>query len=218
MAESPDDSEQTSIYDRLKAGRGAKIESAAFDLKVVEHKQQGQKLQDTPVEKLKKQRRRKKRNPTGKKVARDAWLAPLTLGDSLSSDAQVHSEGLRCSVRGFLNMTLQGYARLLRWTSVRESLGGQEPVPRNVESLLAKQGIEPSLWKDLIWNWRRYFGRSTCAGRSENMKTHAEHRGRHHVSGQRQAARVFTCHPDTEFPVFQSKVDPHQRSLLLRGD
>lgn len=88
-------------------------------------------------------------------------------------------------------MSLKEYAQLLRWTCVRESLGGQDPVPKNVAALLSKHGIESSLFKDLVWNWRRYFGRSTCAGRSENMKSHAEQQGRHHHSGQRLAAKVF---------------------------
>ncbi|MFY9255709.1 MAG: hypothetical protein WAO83_19810 [Fuerstiella sp.] len=191
VAESPDESVHTSIYDRLKGGRGAKMESAAYDLHVVEAEQSGAELRDTPVEDLKQKRKEKKRNPTGRKVARDAWLSPLQLGTSLASNPEAHADGLRCSDRGFLNMSLREYAQLLRWTCVREALGGQQPVPKNVAALLSKHGIESSMFKDLVWNWRRYFGRGTCAGRSENMKSHAAQQGRHHHSGQRQAAKVF---------------------------
>lgn len=53
MAESPDDSVHMSIHDPIKASRGAKIESAAFDLSVVDSQQQGKEIRDTPVEKLK---------------------------------------------------------------------------------------------------------------------------------------------------------------------
>ncbi|MEP3478178.1 MAG: hypothetical protein ABJZ55_02915 [Fuerstiella sp.] len=191
MAESPDESIHTSIYDRIKASRGAKIESAAYDLKVVDAEQQGKEIRDTPVEQLKAQRRKKKRNPTGRRVIQDAWLAPLAMSDALAANPEVHSDGLRCSDRGFLNMTMKDYAKLLRWTSVREALGGQETVPKHVAAVLSKHGIESSMFKDLVWNWRRYFGRSTCAGKSENMKSHAEQQGRQYHSGQRQAAKVF---------------------------
>ena len=191
IAESPDGSVHTSIYDRIKAFRGAKIESAAYDLKVVDAEQQGKEIRDTPVEQLKEKRRKKKRNPTGRRVIQDAWLAPLAMNDTLAANPEVHSDGLRCSDRGFLNMSMKDYAALLRWTSVRESLGGQEAVPKHVAAVLSKHGVECSMFKDLVWNWRNYFGRSTCAGKSENMKSHAEQQGRQHHSGQRQAAKVF---------------------------
>lgn len=194
IADSPDTSEYTSIYDRLKATRGSRIDSAAFDLCdlcVADAAESGKQNQETPVAKLKQERASAKRNPTGRRVARDGWLAPLTLETS-AHDPRSHKDGLRCSDRGFLNMSLKDYAGLLRWTSVREALGGgREPIPKSLAALLSSTGIEPALWKDLIWNWRRYFGRSTCAGRSESMKSHAEKQGRHHLAGQRQAARVF---------------------------
>ncbi|MEZ6131680.1 MAG: hypothetical protein R3C59_23730 [Planctomycetaceae bacterium] len=64
-------------------------------------------------------------------------------------------------------------------------------MPKNVAALLSKYGSESSLCRDPDWNYRRDFGRSTRAGRSENMKSHAKQQGRHHHSGQRQAAKVF---------------------------
>ena len=191
IAASPDESIHTSIYDRIKASRGAKIKSAACDLRVIDAQKQGKETRDTPVEKLKEQHRKKKRNPTGRKVIQDSWLAPLAMSDALTADPEAHTDGLRCSDRGFLNMTMKDYAALLRWTSVRESLAGQEAVPKHVAAVLSKHGVESGMFKDLVWNWRNYFGRSTCAGKSENMKSHAEQQGRHHHSGQRQAAKVF---------------------------
>lgn len=190
IADSPDNSEHTSIYDRLKAVRGNKIESAAFDLKVADGTAMGKALQDNSVESLKKQRRQKKGNATGRRVARDGWLAPLRIETS-ANDPQPHTDGLRCSDLGFLSMSLKDYTTLLRWTSVRDALGGHEPAPGRIAALLSANGIDGNVWKDLIWNWRKYFGRSTCAGRSETMQTQADKQGRHHLSGQRQAARVF---------------------------
>lgn len=39
---------------------------------------------------------------------------------------------------------------MLRWTSVRDALGGQEVVPKHVAALLSKHGVESSLFKDLV--------------------------------------------------------------------
>lgn len=73
-AELPDESVHTSIYDRLKGSRGAKMESAAYDLNVVEAKQSGAELRDTPVAELKQKRKQQRRNPTGRKRAVDLRL------------------------------------------------------------------------------------------------------------------------------------------------
>lgn len=192
LAETPDEAEHTSIFDRINARRGAKMDSAAFDLKVLSQEEAGKTIKETPVRKLKQKKKQKCRNPKGRRVARDAWLAPLSLDkSSLAADPQPHTDGLRCSDRGFLRMSLKDYVKILRWTAVRESLGGEE-LPARVALLLKQEGIEPSMWKDLVWNWRRYFGRSTCVGGSEAMKSHAEQSGRRYHPGQKLIRQCFT--------------------------
>lgn len=64
-------------------------------------------------------------------------------------------------------------------------------MPKQVAAVLLKHGIERDMFNDSVLNWRRYFGRSTCAVRCENMNSDAEQQGRHHHSGQRQAAKVL---------------------------
>jgi len=192
LAELPDDAEHTSVYDRIKSRRGAKIQSTAFSLEVQSADQAGQTIRDTSVRELEARKKQQRKNPTGRKVSRDAWLAPLCLEDSkLSSDAQRHTDGLRCSDRGFLRMSVLNYVHLLRWTATYESSDGKK-LPAAVATILKREGIDVSMWRDLIWNWRRYFGRSACAGGPESMKSHAEQAGRCYHPGQQLIKECFT--------------------------
>jgi REP element-mobilizing transposase RayT len=192
IAESPEQCEHTSASDRAKARRGAELSSAAFDLKPVPTEEAGQKIRSTPVEKLRQERQVKGRNPTGKRIRRDDWLSPLTLDrETLSDEPQVHTGGVRSSDRGFLNLSWAEYWRLLRWTasSGGESRGGDLPKP--LTKTLSAIGIDLSMWRDLVWNWQKYFGGAVCVGRPESMKEHAKRSGRHHHRGQAIAAACF---------------------------
>ena len=40
------------------------------------------------------------------------------MSDALAANPEAHTDGLRCSDGGFLNMTMKNYAALLGWTSV----------------------------------------------------------------------------------------------------
>jgi hypothetical protein len=64
-------------------------------------------------------------------------------------------------------------------------------VPRALAGTLATLGIDASMWRDLVWNWQRYFGKSSCAGRPESMQADAEQHGRRWHRGQRAAAACF---------------------------
>ena len=102
MAESPDQSPHTSAYDRIHGIKGETIDAAAFDLVPVSTEDAGKAIRETPVDELRKQLKAKKRNPTGRKIRRDSWLAPLTLSPGvLSDEAKVHGDGLRASDKGF---------------------------------------------------------------------------------------------------------------------
>lgn len=192
MATDPEDSPHTSAYDRAKACRGEKLPSAAFDLKPIPTEQAGRKIRETPVEELRQERKSKRKNPTGRKIKRDGWLSPLTLSpDQLSSQAQVHAGGVRSSDKGFLNMAWKDYWRLLRWTA-KQSVGGvTAKVPRPLASVLTELGIDVSMWRDLVWNWQKYFGKTSCVGRPESIKQHAQQTGRHHHRGQASVAACF---------------------------
>jgi REP element-mobilizing transposase RayT len=194
LAESPEQSLHTSAYDRIEGGKGKEIASAAFELVAVPSEEAGGELRRRPVEVLRQERRRTRVHATGKRVRRDGWLSPLTQQrETLSQDAQVHREGLRASDRGFLSLSMRDYLRLLRWTAGQGVAGLERQVPESLSTLLGELGIDAGKWRDLVWNWQRYFGRSSCAGHPESMKREAERRGRHWHRGQRSAAACFVA-------------------------
>ena len=190
MADSPDHSPHTSAFDRIEAEKGKQIDSAAFDLKPIPTDEAAEKIRNTPVKKLRQKRRAKRKNPTGRKVRRDGWLAPLPLDPcTLSSEPQTHNDGFRSSDRGFLSLSLNDYLRLLRWTAKHGDDAAK--VPAGMAKTLAALGIDPSMWQDLVWHWKEYFGHSTCVGRSESMQADAERTGHHWHRGQSSASACF---------------------------
>lgn len=192
ITESPETCPHTSAYDRAKSQQGAKVESAAFDLKPIPTEEAGQKIRDTPIEQLKQERKEKKRNPTGKRIRRDGWLSPLTLEPGVLSDQpQVHTEGVRSSDRGFLHMRWKDYWQLLRWTAKQTTDGLVVKVPGGLAKTLAELGIDASMWRDLVWNWQKYFGKTSCVGSPDSIKEHAEHTGRHYYRGQASVKACF---------------------------
>ena len=192
MAQSPDEAVHTSAYDRIKAERGEEIPSAAFDLVPISTEEAGKHQRETTVDEKKKQRQAKRRNPTGKRILRDSWLAPLTLAPkSLADDPQVHSGGVRASDKGFLNLPWRDYLALLRWTSKQRLTEAVTEVPAKLQAALSSLGIESSMWRDLVWNFKRYFGRASCAGSPESMAADAARTGKRFHRGQRQVSECF---------------------------
>ena len=192
LAESPEQSEFTSAYDRIESANGAKMDAAAFDLVPISSEDAGQQLRQTPVDELKRQRRKRKRNPTGRRVLRDSWLSPLELeSQTLAGDAQVHAGGLRASDKGFLNLSCSDYLSLLRWTARQRCQEAVASVPKRLQSVLTKLGIEATMWRDLVWNYKRYYGKSSCAGKPESMAADAERLGKRFHRGQRQVVACF---------------------------
>jgi REP element-mobilizing transposase RayT len=192
IASSPDTSPHTSAYDRIEADKGRQIDSAAFDLKPIPTEEAGRQIRETPVKELQEQRKAKRRNPTGRKLRRDGWLAPLSMNpNKLAGDAELHTKGFRGSDKGFLNVAWSDYKRLLRWTA-RQSLSEMtEKIPESLAKTIAAQGIDASMWRELVWNWPKYFGKTSCIGRPESMKADAERTGHHHHRGQSAAACCF---------------------------
>jgi len=194
MVDSPDRAVHTSAYDRIQGERGEQIPSAAFDLVTVSIEEAGEQMRSTPVAELKKKRRVKRRNPTGKQILRDGWLAPLRLSPkTLADDPQVHAKGVRASDKGFLNLEWRDYLALLRWTSkqrVKETVGA---VPAKLQAALTSLGIEATMWRDLVWNFKRYFGRASCAGSPESMAVDAQRTGKRFHRGQRKVRECFAA-------------------------
>ena len=192
-AASIEEAEFTSAYDRLRAEVGEMIDSAAFNLKPITNKQAGQERRETPLDELKQKEQEKKRNPTGRRILRDAWLAPLQLKpDVLASDPEVHTGGTRVSDKGFLNMSLNDYLELLRWTLQQGIAEAQREIPPYLASILSNLGLDPTMWHDMVWNFKKYFGCTTCLGSPESMAADAERAGKRYHRGQGKARAFFS--------------------------
>jgi hypothetical protein len=98
----------------------------------------------------------------------------------------VHTGGVRASDKGFLQLSWKDYLELLRWTA-KQAVDSAAKLPPKLATLLASLGIDASMWRDLVWNFRKYFGRGVCAGSPEAMAEDAKRNGRHWHRGQKTA-------------------------------
>lgn len=193
MAATPEQSIHTSAYDRIKALEGSTIQSAAVDLVAIETEEAGRIIRTSSPEQLRKRKAeaKKKRGPT---ILRDAWLSPLTLDERGKPGPQSSRSGVRASDKGFLWLNLADYLKLLKWTA-RQRFGLLEApkIPKDLEPILAKIGIDAQMWCDLVWNFKKYFGRGSAAGSPKSLKESASNRNRKFAPGQNAAAACFVA-------------------------
>ncbi len=191
MAATPEESVHTSAYDRIQALSGATIASAAVDLVAIETEEAGKILRTSTPDQLRKKKADAKKK-RGSSILRDAWLSPLTLNERGKPGAQTSTSGVRASDKGFLWMNNMDYLKLLKWTS-KQRLGSHETtiVPKNLQQILNRIGIDGKMWSDLVWNFKKYFGRGSAAGSPKSLKESAAQRNRKFAPGQNAAAGCF---------------------------
>jgi REP element-mobilizing transposase RayT len=188
MAESPIESVHTSAYDRIRADQGEQVDSAAHETFPIAVESAAEEIRSTPVADRKRNIARRKKQ-TGRRMPRDAWLAPLTLSERGRPSPKPSQSGVRASDKGFLAMAFGDYLKLLDWTGRQGRKDKRGKIPASVAPILQRLGIEGSMWCDLVWNFRRYF--SGVAGSPESLRNSAAESGRHWHRGQRRAATCF---------------------------
>lgn len=191
LAETIELSMHTSAYDRIEAAKGAMIESVALYRAPLSKEESIERRTKKTIEEQQEARKPKGPRPL---VPRDAWLAPLTLNPEVNSlDPEPCNNGLRASNKGFLRLNLEEYLQLLRWTAEHKKPvpGSLQQVPEDLKPLFAGLGVEPSMWCDLVWNYKKYFGTSRCSGSPGSMMADAKRNNRAWSRGQRQAAACF---------------------------
>jgi hypothetical protein len=197
MAESIEDSLFTSAYDRFKASQGKTIESSAASMQAISTKEAAEIRKNSTPEEL-ADRRKKALKRKGPKVLRDAWLAPLRIGPKQQGPVASKS-GYRASDKGFLNMSLDEYFKLLVFTGKqgRSDKRGkikadvEVPATKSATAILSKLGIADGMWCDLVWNFKKYFGRSRGAGSPDNMRENAVSHSLSFQPGQKMARECF---------------------------
>lgn len=189
LAQSIEQATHTSAHDRLQGQRGQEIDSAAFDLAVLSNQEAGDFHKHKTIDEQKRELRQRGRHvnrKSGRRVRRDGWLAPLTLAkDVLSTDPLAHHDGLRASDRGFLRIEWIDYLCLLRWTAKETGADTDGQDHEVAHTVLQQIGIDGDMWRDVVWNFKKYFGQSSCAGKSEAMSEHAQKNGKRWHRGQR---------------------------------
>jgi hypothetical protein len=111
--------------------------------------------------------------------------------DVLAADPQPSNSGVRASDKGFLNMSSQDYLDLLRWTAAQEHQPTAAAVPERLAKLLGRLGIAAGMWRDFVWNFKKYFGTSGCAGSPPAMQADAQRSKLQWRRGQRKASKCF---------------------------
>lgn len=183
-------SEFTSFYDRIEAAKGKKIASAAASMNVLSQAEAEKILAESSPAQL-AARRKEAKNRKGPQVACDAWLAPLSLDERSDVGPMVSRSGLRASDKGCLSVTFEKYRELLEWTARNGKPETRQPVPTHLTSIVEGLGIEPSMWCDLVWNFKRYFGRNGFAGTTESLKIQLAARSKTRVPCQRRVEACF---------------------------
>jgi len=190
MSESPEQALHTSAYDRIAALQGKTILSAAAELVAMEPEEKGKIIRTSTQEVLRKRKAEMKKK-RGSSILRDAWLSPLTLDERGKPSPQVSKSNVRASDKGFLSIKLEGYLKLLDWTG-RQRSGEKASIPAELLPILDRLGIAGEMWRDLVWNFKRYFGRSSAAGSPQSLKDSAAKRNRQFAHGQKLVRKCFT--------------------------
>ncbi len=191
VADSPITAKYTSANDRILATSGQKMDSAATDVVALpkRHDDERSHIGDHD-KKTAAQRSLKCKGKSRLRISRDEWLAPFQLSRGDLSDMPMASRsGFRASDKGFLSMSFTDYKALLLWTSQQQS--SESELSAKHASILAALGIEGKRWRDLVWNYRRYFGRASCAGRPESLEADAKRTGKRFHPGQNQCRGCF---------------------------
>ena len=89
-------------------------------------------------------------------------------------------------------MSSGDYLGLLRWTAQRPEVRNLEHVlPATLQPLLSRLRIDLSMWRNLVWDFQKYFGKSCCAGNPLEMNAFAGKTGRRWARGHRGVAKCF---------------------------
>ncbi len=191
MAQTPEESVHTSAYDRIKSLQGATIPSAAAELVAIESSEAGRILRTSTPEQLRKRNADVKKRK-GPSILRDAWLSPLTINERANVSPQANTTGIRASDKGFLSLDLRDYLTLLVWTGRQRGTVEKADIPAELDPILKRIGIDGRMWADLVWRFKKYFGRSRAAGSPQSLKDSAAQNNRKFTRGQRAAAACFS--------------------------
>ena len=166
IAEVPEASQYTSVYERIHAEKDENKEKA---------RQKNRK----------RVRSRRRSSNTGTNlgqpafVRKDEWLSPVTIDErSVAYRAAMPSKtGKRASDKGFLAMSLDAYLKLLDWTGRQLRRGNNRGrIPSELAPILERIGLSGEVWCDVVKRFGKIFKR--VAGVPETLAREAIKKGR----------------------------------------
>ncbi len=161
----PEQSKYTSAWHRLRARQARKVNG----------RQRG------------KRKAKRKASPVADRQA-DCWLAAIT-DRHLPKDQCYGQRGHRISDDTGLPLSLDQYLKLLDWTGRQVRKDKRGAIPAELDDILTRLAIEPSMWLEGIENFSNWFG--AVAGRAASVLAHAEAAGRHWYQGIRRCRQFF---------------------------
>jgi REP element-mobilizing transposase RayT len=203
IAETPEESEFTSAYDRirsLQANRSGSATARAPSAQAIE----------TPAS--------PEQNSTDEPCLPDAWLCEMTIDErasALSAARRLTEQNVgrvdadcqagesmrerqpalkalaRASNRRYLPMELESYLSLLDWTGRELRAGSRGTIPRRLSPILERLGLNDECWLETVSNFGRWFKRA--AGGRISLASGALRSGRRWFQGQRVAKIAFVC-------------------------
>jgi REP element-mobilizing transposase RayT len=170
LAKTPEESQYTSVYDRIAAHR----EAMGITLKPPAHKKRNraERRRAERLEQLEQDR-------IQQGVRRDAFLSPLGLDERAASYAgpMPNKEGLRVSDRGCLAISLEQYLVLLDWTGRQLRHDGKRgQIPPQCKPILERIGMTGDGWVELMTGFETIF--KQMVGRRETLRKEAAAKGR----------------------------------------
>ncbi len=88
-------------------------------------------------------------------------------------------------------MSLSDYLMLLDWTGKQGRVDKKGKIPDQLSPILDRIGIAGEMWSDLVWNYKKYFGKTCLAGAPQSLREAASHAHRSFSRGQRAASHCF---------------------------
>jgi hypothetical protein len=106
------------------------------------------------------------------------FLAPLTIDEVRDKlGPRIHDQGHRASNKGFLPLSVAGYAELLDWTARQIREGKPSATPADAEPIFGRLGIVADAWTELVRNFGKLF--YSVAGRPHIIDSHRGRRSSH---------------------------------------
>ncbi len=164
VAEAPEESQYTSVYERVQAEKASRKEKARARVR----KRQASRSRSRVAAGV----------GQATYVRGDEWLTPITVDERSAAyrGAMPSKTGKRASDKGFLGMSFELYLKLLDWTGRQIRRNNKKGrIPTDLAPILERIGLSGELWCDVVKRFGKIFKR--VAGTPESLAREANLRG-----------------------------------------